>query len=145
MKWLWLLLLLIPVNISSQSVADFPRVNSVSSVTVVESFLYFNLEPVIPQQEFRDWWGEMETCTEIAKPYEDIRWFVADIIFDIETQRTAWGIYYALPSEIILTRNQTLERIERTVKHEILHHLIQNTDHEEKTFVRCLAEPPDHQ
>ncbi len=142
MKWLWVLL--VPLNLGAQSVTDFPRIASVSSVTVVGPFLYFDLDPVIPQQPFRDWWAEMEGCTGIRKAFDALRWFVADGIYNAAEWFTAWGIYYPDPPEIVVVRNQNVVRLEDTVKHEILHHLIQNSDHDEETFVRCLSGPPEH-
>ena len=145
MRWLLVILLLIPLNANSQSVADFPRIASVSTVTLVGPFLFFDLEHVIPQPPFRQWWAEMEACTGIRKPFDGVEWYVADLIFNAVNRFTAWGIYYASPPEIVLVRDQTLPQLEDTVKHETLHHLVENTDHEEEAFVRCLAEPPEHQ
>jgi len=143
MRWL-VLLFLFPVSLGGQSVADFPRINSVSSVTVVEEMLFFNLSRVAPKPSFRDWWKEMEECTRISKPMGGIGWFVADAIYDATENGYSWGLYYFNPPEIIIIRNQTLEQLEDTVKHEILHHLIRNDVHEEKTFVRCLPQTPNH-
>ena len=147
MRWLGVLVLLfVPVNLDGQSVADFPRVNSVSSVTIVEEVLYFNLEPVVPQQPFRNWWKEMETCTGIQKSFDDVRWFVANVIFDVVEGPglMIWGSYYNTPPEIIVVRNQTLAALEDTVKHETLHHLLWGTDHEEEVFAHCLPDSPKH-
>ncbi len=136
----------IPDGVDSQSITEFPRVNSVSSVTIVEEVLYFNLEPVVPQQPFRDWWKEMETCTRIQKSFDDVRWFVANVILDVVEgpMLMIWGIYYNTPPEIIVVRNQTLAALEDTVKHETLHHLLWGTDHEEEVFAHCLPDSPKH-
>ena len=122
MRWA-VLALLLSLPLQAQSVKTFPRVKSVSSVTIVEVFLYFNLEPVIPQPVFRKWWVEMEKCTGSEKPFDDISWYVADVIYNIAVSREAWGIYYREPAEIIIVRNLTRTRLENTAKHEMLHHL----------------------
>ena len=80
----------------------------------------------------------------IRKPYGEVGWFVATSIYNIVKHFEYWGVYYPDPEEIVIVHNQPLEQLEHTVKHEILHHLIQNTDHDEKTFVRCLPQNPDH-
>ena len=138
MKWLVLLLLFVPLNVGAQSVSDFPRITGVSAVTVVGPFIFFDLDPVIPQTPFREWWAEMEVCTGIQKPFDDIQWFVADAIYNIVRLAEAWGIYYFSPPEIVVVRNMTLEQIEQTVKHEALHHLLALRGHDNDTFARCL-------
>ena len=143
-RFLLLLAMFIPMNTGAQSVSDFPQIQSIGTVTITGQFLYFDLDPVIPQAQFRSWWAEMEECTGISKPYDEIRWHVADAIWNIIDGFSAWGMYYLVPAEIIIVRNQTLEQLEHTVKHETLHHLVQNTDHDEETFVRCLPQTPNH-
>ena len=146
MRTLWFLLLLValvapvPSHSSAQSVMEFPRVPSVSSVTVIGPFLYFDLEPVIPQQVFRQWWAEMEACTEVQKPFDDLKWFLSDSVFNLMRGTQAWGIYYFNPPEIVLTRGQTAAQLERTVKHEVLHHLMRLIQHDNAIFNRCFSE-----
>ena len=136
MPRLVLVLLLLWAPLQAQSVKSFPRIRSVSSVTIVEDFLYFNLEPVIPQSVFRKWWVEMEKCTGSEKSFNDISWYVANVIYNVAVRKRAWGIYYRKPPEIIIVSNLTRARLENTAKHEMLHHL--QGGHDEKTFNRCL-------
>ena len=144
MRWIGFLFLLLPLNsVGGQSVDSYPRINSVSSVTIVDNFLYFNLSRVIPQDSFATWWAEMEACTKIRKPFEGMSWWVATGLYNVAEKFSAWGVYYPVPPEIVVVQNQKLPQLEHTVKHEILHHLIQNTDHQEETFVRCLPTLPE--
>lgn len=139
MRWVVLVLLLIAAPLQAQSLRDFPRVSSVSSVTVVEEFLYFDLDALLPQPEFQKWWAEMESCTGIVKPFGGVAWYVADIIYDYIQRREAWGIYYSVPPEIVIVRHQSKLELEDTVKHEILHHFgFRGPNHDEAVFAQCL-------
>ena len=146
MRWLGLLMLMCftPVNLDGQSVADFPEIPSVSDITVVDEMLYFNLAGIDPlPPPFQVWWAEMETCTGIHKPFGGIKWFVATAIYDASRHAYLWGLYYFDPPEIILTRNMTRLRLEDTVKHEALHHLLGGTDHATEAFAHCLPSTPE--
>ena len=142
MRWV-VLLLLLSAPLQGQTLTHYPRVTGVSSVTIVETFLFFDLDPLVPQQEFRDWWAEVEACSGVQKPFDGIAWYVADIIYNYLEEREAWGIYYKSPPEIVILRLQTGLELEDTVKHEILHHLgFMGPAHDESVFDRCL--PMEH-
>ena len=132
-----LALFLFSAPLRAQGVKDFPRVNGVSSVTIGTPFLYFNLEPVNPQVKFREWWIQMEKCAGVRRPFDEVAWYVADVIYGFAKNQGAWGVYYHTPPEIIIVRNRSEARIENTAKHEILHHLLSGT-HDGATFLRCL-------
>lgn len=137
----WVVLLLFAAPLQAQSIREFPRVTGVSSVTIVETFLYFDLDPIFPKAVFREWWAEMEACAGIEKPYDEIAWYVADIIYNIAEEREAWGVYYSPPPEIIFVREQSEIGLEDTIKHEILHHLgFMDAAHNQTVFDRCLPE-----
>ena len=135
--WVVLALSLFSVPLQAQGIKDFPRVHGVSSVTIGAPFLYFNLEPVVPQEKFRDWWQEMEQCAGVKKAFDEVAWYVADVIYSFAQNQGAWGIYYHTPPEIIIVRNRSEARIENTAKHEILHHLLRD-NHDGVTFLRCV-------
>lgn len=137
-------LLVAPLATRGQSVTEFPRYTAVHDVTVIGTMLFFDLEPIIPQQDIKRWWKEMEVCTGITRSFDGVDWYVADVILDLRAQQTNFGLYYYRPPEIILLRGQTPEQIENTVKHEVLHHLINDFEvtHDEEQFTRCLSGSP---
>lgn len=137
MRWVVLLFLFATPLQAQESLREYPRVDGVSSVTVVETFLFFDLDGLTPQPEFRVWWAEVEECTGLTKPFDEIGWYVADIIYNISGWE-AWGIWYADPPEIVVVRAQTVEFLEDTVKHEALHHLVNESDHTESEFAHCI-------
>jgi hypothetical protein len=137
-SWLAGLLLFLPLGVGAQSVLEFPKVRNVSSVTVIGPVLFFDLDGIVPQQAFRTWWEEVEICTAVQRPFDAVKWYVTGTILNVVTMRSAWGLYYPTPPEIVVVRDQTPERIEQTVKHEVLHHLLGVQGHKNQAFKRCL-------
>ena len=145
MRWVVLALLLLWTPLRAQTLINYPRVTSVSSVTIVEEFLYFDLLPLAPQQNFRDWWDEVEACSGVRKPFDGVTWYVADVIYNFDERREAFGIYYESPPEIVIAHHRSMPELEDTVKHEILHHLgFMGPDHNEAVFNRCLLLKQKH-
>ena len=140
-----LLLCALSTPLEGQSVLEFPRWRSVSTVTVVPTIsgavIYLDLEPVIPEPMFRDWWAEMEACVGIQAPYDSTTWFLADAILNVYPQppvTTSDGHHWSYPPEIILLRGLTILQTEEVAKHEILHELLgNNTIHRDSLFLAC--------
>jgi hypothetical protein len=138
MRWLILAALLAAPPASAQSSTDFPRIPSVTSVTVVGPVLLFNLTGLRTSDTFRRWWAETEECTGISRSFEEVHWYKASVLINVRTGNAFWGLYFSEYAEIVLEDGQSPDRLENTVKHEILHHLINDTNHTEAVFTRCL-------
>ena len=137
MRWV-VLALLLSAPLQAQSIGDFPAIRSVSRVTLVGYYLFFDLSPIQPPPEFQVWWAEMEGCTGIQSDFDAIAWYQATQIVNPSRDEAYWGIYFPNPPEIAVLRNVPASRMENTAKHEILHHLIKDGGHNEKAFNRCL-------
>ena len=136
MRWV-VLALLFSMPLRAQSIGDFPIIKNVSSVTVVGYTLIFDLAPARPPPIFKVWWAEMESCTGKQGDFDTIKWYQAAQVVNPLEELSYWGVYFREPPEIVILRNITPERLENTVKHEMLHHLLFG-DHDEIVFNECL-------
>jgi hypothetical protein len=85
--------------------------------------------------DYGDWFAATEECVGKSKPYYRIRWFVIDsAVFQCGDVRAI--ACFDSPNSIILSRDWMDE--EETVRHEIIHYLIQPTPaHPEPPFEKC--------
>ena len=137
LRWL-VLALVVSVPLRAQSISDFPSVPSVSRVTIVGYILLFDLSKIQPNEDFKRWWREVEECTGTRSDFDDIIWYQANQIVNPAREEAYWGVYFHNPPEIVVLRNVSPERMENTIKHEILHRLIEGQGHDEKLFNTCL-------
>ena len=137
MRWV-ILALLLSAPLKAQDLKDFPVVRSVSSVTLVGFLLLFDLAPVNPPPSFRVWWSEMEECTGYQGNYDAMKWFLASQIAHPGKGESYWGVHFSDLGTIAVLRGLSDERLENTVKHEIIHHLILDPEHRELAFTNCL-------
>ena len=137
MRWV-ILALLLSAPLKAQDLTDFPTVRSVSSVTLINYLLLFDLAPVTPHPSFRIWWAEMEECTGSQGDFEAMSWYLASQIAHPGKGLSYWGVHFSDLVAIVALRGMTNERLENTIKHEIIHHLILDPEHRELAFTNCL-------
>ena len=128
-------LLVAPLATRAQSVRDYQVIPAVSSVVVWDDVMIFNLSHMSPGAAFREWWAEVEECTDTRKPFGDIDWYIASAMVKTDGSRFA-GLYNTSTPEIILVNFMNDESLRMFTKHEILHHL--GFHHGSDVYERCV-------
>ena len=81
--------------------------------------------------EYLVWYHEAENCMSISRNFNKIRWSVADSIIIGGNEKL--GIWIK-PRGIVIVKHHIHK--ENTIKHEIIHYLRQNSEHDWK-IVHC--------
>jgi hypothetical protein len=92
-----------------------------------------NKEPFQPLPIYGEWWAATEVCSGRTGDLTRIEWFTAtSITGDAVVARGVW----TPPHQIILVRGY--EESELTVRHEMLHDLLEgDSDHTSTTWTTC--------
>lgn len=96
-----------------------------------------NQRPLTPLPEFEVWHAEVEVCIGRERAYADIRWYQADYMLWQDT--LVAGGFWRSP-DVIIIRSDRLWA-EHIVKHEVVHYVRQNTNHNARQD-RCASEKP---
>ncbi len=96
-------------------------------------FEFKNLQQFSPPESYAMWFREAQTCSGLSRSYEAIFWQVADEI------RGSDGGYAAglwTPPDTITLHRSFINR-RSTLKHEMLHYLLQEPKHPSPPFGVC--------
>lgn len=94
-----------------------------------------------PPAQYRTWAAEVETCAQdqgvslrrsVEEDFSRIRWLRAD---DVRAEGDGLGGAWKEPNTIYVLDGRTDDRF--TIKHEVLHWMIQSGDHPEPPFEVC--------
>jgi hypothetical protein len=96
-----------------------------------------NKEPFQPLPIYAEWWAATESCSGLTGDLSRIEWFTASTIQgDAVVARGVW----TPPHQVILVRGY--EESELTVKHEMLHDLLDgDSDHVSPLWTSCELIP----
>jgi hypothetical protein len=97
-----------------------------------------NRRPLLPvPPEYPTWYAEVERCLDSSGAYKSVRWHVASAIY---TDGAPINAYISLPHAITIHRDALTA--EHTVKHEMVHHVLQqgNEIHDKRGNVPCEVE-----
>lgn len=97
--------------------------------------------PFEPPKEYVKWWSEVEKCTKISRPIEEISFYDLDIKGDEfyfeGFQFSTLALYWDNDQSITVIRNQKM--VKWKVKHEMIHALIHTKNQEHiKIFFKCV-------
>jgi hypothetical protein len=89
--------------------------------------------PIAPLEEYPAWWSATEACSGEGGDFARVRWYTAvGINYDGAFARGVW----LPPHDIVLLRGY--EDDEETVRHEMLHDLLDgDSGHEKPAWARC--------
>ncbi len=82
---------------------------------------------------YRIWWEEVEACTGTAADLEQVTWWKIDQFWHRDSDR--WAGFWKKPHDIYIVEAYELSR--GVVKHEMVHNVLQTTDHESPLFCQC--------
>jgi hypothetical protein len=89
-----------------------------------------------PPEIYRVWWAEVEACTGVTARFERVNWFEADRLVNEESGSGHVGAWQ--PPHSIYIQSSYLN-YRAGVKHEIVHDLLQLTNHESEMFRLCAG------
>jgi len=100
-----------------------------------------NFEPVDaqlfdPPDIYRQWWTQVERCTDVEAGFERVFWYRATEIIDRENGTLHSGAWK--PPHTIFIRTGSLGN-RQVVKHEMVHDLLQTRNHDLDVFDRCAG------
>lgn len=110
---------------------------SVTSPVVVDG-----LRSIEPRAEWREVYGEVESCTEREGSFDRVEWFRASSIDDTIEGGDPAGAWLGpdRPHGIAIHRTRLArggERLLATVRHESIHEVLQRGSHEGQVWCRC--------
>ena len=94
-----------------------------------------------PPEVYHVWWGEVEECAGQRRSMERVTWFT--VAADSFPTPTGWVVGYWDRDAIYITESDKWSEW-HTVKHEMLHAILQDGSHISPFFGVCaaLADPP---
>lgn len=95
-----------------------------------------NVRPLDPPSVYRSWWAEVETCADVRAPFRRVTWYEAERLINRKAGSEHVGAWWP-PHTIYVDSDYLL--YEAGVKHEMLHDLLQATDHSSPLFERCAG------
>jgi hypothetical protein len=95
-----------------------------------------------PEAVYREWWRQMEECSGMTAPFDDVEWYVVpgEEPFRVEgVDYPVVGYWDPRDNRIVLLEYLPNQRAP-TIRHEALHAILHRTDHPPEFFRdRCGA------
>lgn len=99
-----------------------------------------NAFPFTPEPVYRAWWAQIEQCAGRRGSFDAVRWYAVpgEEPFSVPRHpRPVYGYWNAVENHIVLLQYLPNRRAP-IIRHEMLHAILQRTDHPREYFVeRC--------